>query len=204
MAILVREATEKDLRFVKKLAVEAILHGVPYGRETPNRVIQARVREQLRDLEPNEDLVILIAHEEESEKPVGYLILQLAELDTATGDLQSNVFDLAVLPSHWGTPAVRELVREAARCSARAGRAYMAGEVSAHNQRTYLQALRLGFELERFKIVMHCSEEGPIPMPSRPEEERAYQNSRGSKDSKNRRRIPSNWNQARESSPKKD
>lgn len=202
MTIAVRDATEKDLSFVKKLAVEAILHGVPYGRQTSNKVIQARVREQLRDLEPDEDLVILIAYLPDDGRPIGYLILQLAELDTATGDLQSNVFDLAVLPSYWGTPAVRELVREAARRSARAGRPYMAGEVSAHNQRTYLQALRLGFELERFKIVMHCSEDGPVPLPSRAEPERAYDLSRARGRSDNKR-LPGNWEQAREASRRK-
>lgn len=177
-AVGVRDATSSDLRFVRRLAVESILHGVPYGRKVSNAAVQARVRESVKDLEPTEDVVILVAFHQETSKPMGYLILQTDQVDTATGDRQSNIFDLAVHPRHWGTPAVRYLVREAARRTAAAGLEYMAGEVSAHNRRTYLQALRLGFETERYKIVMHCGEEGPLPLPERDPEQRTYDQSR--------------------------
>jgi hypothetical protein len=71
----------------------------------------------------------------------------------------------------------------------------MIGEVSAHNDRTYLQALRLGFELERLQIVMACSEEGPETMPGRPDEEKHYAQSR--KNKRSRYRVPLNWEQAK-------
>lgn len=197
MEIATRDATESDLRFVRRLAAESILHTIPYTRLTPNSAVQARVRENLRDLRPSEVMAILVAFRVDTAKPVGYLILQLDELDQATGDRQSYIYDLAVEPRYWGTPAVRLLVQEAARRTAQAGLSLMAGEISAHNQRTYLQALRLGFELERFKIVMGCSEQGPAPIPPRPEEQRAYQQSRDRKGSGGGLGAPGTYRQAR-------
>lgn len=181
MEIAVRDATESDLRFVRRLATESILYTIPYGRTTPNSAVQARVRENLRSLVGSDEMAVLVAYRVDNEKPIGYLILQLDEIDHSTGDRQSYIYDLAVEQRYWGTPAVRLLVHAAAKRTAQAGLQMMAGEISAHNQRTYLQALRLGFELERFAIVMHCSEEGPIPMPVRPEDQRAYKASRDKK-----------------------
>lgn len=197
MEIGVRDASEADLRFVRRLAVESILFTIPYGRTTPNSAVQARVRENLRQLAPGEDMAILVAYRQDNERPIGYLILQLDELDQGTGDRQSYIYDLAVEQRYWGTPAVRLLVHEAARRTAQAGLQMMAGEISAHNQRTYLQALRLGFELERFKIVMNCSPNGPVPMPRRPEEQRAYQASREKK-RKPGQGVPGTYREARE------
>lgn len=178
MELEVRDALESDLRFVRKLAAESVLYTIPYGRLTSNSAVQSRVRENLRDLAPSDELAILVCYRLDNQKPIGYLILQLDEQDQGTGDRQSYIFDLAVDQRYWGTPAVRLLVHAAARRTARAGLTMMAGEITAHNQRTYLQALRLGFELERFKIAMCCSEEGPAPMPSRSVEQRAYESSR--------------------------
>jgi ribosomal protein S18 acetylase RimI-like enzyme len=198
MEIGVRDASDSDLRFVRRLATEAILYTIPYGRTTPNSAVQARVRENLRDLAANDDLAVLVAYRQDNAKPIGYLILQLNELDQGTGDRQSYIFDLAVEPRYWGTPAVRLLVHEAARRTAQAGLQMMAGEITAHNERTYLQALRLGFELERFKIVMNCSESGPVPMPRRPEEQRAYQASRQKKGGRESSKVPATYRQARQ------
>lgn len=184
------------MRFVRKLAMESALHGVPYGRSISNRAIKARVRDSIAAIAPDEDTVILIACDEAGDKPLGYLILELFDIEDSTGERQSLIYDLAVHPKYWGTPAVRYLVREAARRTAQAGLQYMIGEVSAHNDRTYLQALRLGFELERFQIVMACSEEGPEPMPGRPEEEKHYAQSRKKKRSP--KRVPGTWQEAKD------
>ncbi len=196
MSIGVRDANDKDMRFVRRLAVESSLHGVPYGRSISNAAIKARVRDSISTIEPNEETVILIAFDEKTEKPMGYLILELYDIEDSTGERQSLIYDLAVHPKHWGTSAVRLLVQEAARRTAKAGLQYMIGEVSAHNDRTYLQALRLGFELERFQIVMACSEEGPEPMPGRPDSEKQYAQSRSKKRSK--KRVPGTYEDARE------
>ena len=197
MKIAIRDATRSDLRFMRRLGLDSVLHGVPYGRDVSNSAVRARMRETLANLEPDEDTAILIAYDQETEKPIGYIVLELRVPDTATGDAQSSIFDLAVHPRYWGTPAVRLLVHEAAKRTAAEGLSFMVGEVTAHNQRTYLQALRLGFELERLHIVMHCSDEGPQPMPGREESEKAYLQSRGNKSSP--AEIPRNWEQLRES-----
>lgn len=196
MTIGVRDATDRDLRFVRKLALESALHGVPYGRDISNRAVKARARESVEHLVPDEETEILVAFDEDSGKGMGYLILDLTSIEGSTGERQSLIYDLAVHPKHWGTPAVSYLVREAARRTHRAGLKYMIGEVSAHNDRTYLQALRIGFELERFQIVMACSEKGPEKMPGRPDQEKHYAQSRKKKRSK--KRVPGTWNEARE------
>jgi ribosomal protein S18 acetylase RimI-like enzyme len=201
MKVGVRDAQGSDIPFVRRLAQESILYTIPYGRTTQNSVVQARVRENLRGLEPSEDMTVLIAYRQDNERAIGYLILQLNELDDATGDRQSYIYDLAVEPRYWGTPAVRLLVREAARRTHQAGLHYMSGEISAHNQRTYLQALRLGFELERLKIVMACDESGPAPLPKRPDQQRAYDSSRRKAGRKSENRLPGSWKEARASRP---
>lgn len=201
MDISVRDATDSDLRFVRRLAQDAILHTIPYSRATPNSAVQSRARENLRDLKPDDDTLILIAYQLANDRPVGYLILELNDIDVCTGDRQSYIFDLAVDQRYWGTPAVRHLVHEASRRTAKAGLTHMSGEITAHNQRTYLQALRLGFELERFKIVMGCSEEGPAPLPSRDDSERAYQASRSERG--RNRRVATNWREVRQDRDKK-
>lgn len=201
MEIAVRDATDSDLRFVRRLAQDAILHTIPYSRATPNSAVQARARENLRDLKPDDDTLILIAYQLANDRPVGYLILELNDIDVCTGDRQSYIFDLAVDQRYWGTPAVRHLVHEASRRTAKAGLTHMSGEITAHNQRTYLQALRLGFELERFKIVMGCSEDGPAPLPSRDDSERAYQASRSERG--RNRRVATNWREVRQDRDKK-
>jgi Acetyltransferase (GNAT) family len=196
MNIGVRNATDQDMCFVHQLAMDSALHGVPYGRSITNLTVQERVRESIQRIQSDDDTVILIAYDSESEsqEPMGYLILDLCHTEGSTGEKQSLIFDLAVHPNHRGTPAVGQLVREAARRTAKAGLDYMIGEVSAHNDRAYLQALRLGFELERFQIVMACSETGPKKMPGRPEEERHYAQSRGKKIG--RYWVPGTWEQA--------
>ena len=196
MKIGIRDATDKDMRFVRRLATDSALHGVPYGRSISNAAIKARVRDSISAIEPSEETAVLIAFDQETKRPVGYLILELYDIEDSTGERQSLIYDLAVHPRHWGTPAVRYLVREAARRTAKAGLQYMIGEVSAHNDRTYIQALRLGFELERFQIVMACSEDGPEPMPGRPEEQKHYAQSRTKKGSK--KRVPGTYKEARE------
>ncbi len=196
MEIAVRDATDSDLRFVRRLAQDAILHTIPYTRTTPNSAVQARARENLRSMKPDDETTILVAYRVDTGRPLGYLILQLNDVDVSTGDRQSYIFDLAVDERYWGTPAVRHLVHEASRRTAQAGLSHMSGEITAHNQRTYLQALRLGFELERFKIVMGCSLDGPASLPTRPEAERAYQASRNEKGKA--RRVATNWRDVRQ------
>lgn len=198
MKVGVRPAKPADIPYVRRLAQQSILYTIPYGRTTANAVVQARVREALRELGSIEDVQVLIAYELDSEALIGYLILQLNEPDDTTGDRQSYIYDLAVEESYWGSPAVKLLVQEAARCTARAGLSYMAGEISAHNERTYLQALRLGFQLERMRVVMACSEEGQAPMPERAEKERTYASSRKGRPSALGDGLPKNYTQVRE------
>lgn len=197
MKVTVRLAQQADIPYVRRLAQESILYTIPYGRTTANSAVQARVREALRELGRLQEVQVLVATLAENGKLIGYLILQLDEPDDTTGDRQSYIYDLAVEKRYWGTPAVRLLVQEAARCTARAGLSYMSGEISAHNERTYLQALRLGFELERMRIVMACDENGPAPLPERPIEDRAYAASRKDRHDDPATGLPMTYGQVR-------
>ncbi len=209
MKLEVRDADERDLRFVRRTAEMLSPIGIPYGRSVPNEMVAARARRSLAELRPGPDTAILVAYLPEpgrpGGRPVGYLILDLHVQEDTTGEPQSAIYDLGVLPNYWGSNAVRELVHAACRRTAREGLQFMVGEISAHNERTYLQALRLGFELERFQIVMRCSPEGPMPMPERAQEQRAYAQSRAergrssSPDSERLARtgVPSSWGQLR-------
>ena len=165
-------------------------------RDISNQAIRARVRSSIKDIRPGEDTAVLIAFDQDTDKAIGYLILDLDAIEGSTGERQSYVHDLAVQQKHWGTRAVSLLVKAAAKRTASEGLRYMVGDVSAHNDRTYLQALRLGFELERFQIAMACSEDGPEPMPGRPDSEKHYQASRKKK--RSRKRVPGTWKEARE------
>ena len=96
MSIGIRDANERDMRFVRKLALESALYGVPYGRNISNQAIRARVRDTIKDIRPDEDTAVLIAFDEASDKAMGYLILDLSNIEGTTGERQSYIHDLAV------------------------------------------------------------------------------------------------------------
>ena len=90
--IHVRAAAAADLPFVRELAVESIVHGIPAGR----RVSPAAAREYARSSAARldewlarDDLEILIA--EMSGDAVGYLILDLADREPSTGERQAFI-----------------------------------------------------------------------------------------------------------------
>lgn len=180
--IEVREARLDDIPWVRDLAVRSVVFGVPVGRDIPNAEVQAHVRRTLADLEftfrRDPAFRILVAENPDTGERLGYLMLDLAHQEASTGEPQAMIHDLAVEPRNWGRYVVHRLVRRAAQTAHERGLRYMIGEVTADNRRTLVQALRLGFVLERHQIVMQCGPEGPLPMPGRPEAERAHDRSR--------------------------
>lgn len=181
MKFLVRHGTPEDFPWIEDLGLRSIPYGVYYGRDITNDQVVRGARRSFsrlrRRLESDPSLVTLIAQTHDGE-PVGYLLLETDEVEKSTGEPQAAILDLAVEPAFWGHRVVHVLVERATRETAERGLRYMIGEVTASNRRTYLQALRLGFEVERFQIVMHCGQQGRLPMPGRGDDEKAHLKSR--------------------------
>lgn len=157
---------------------ESSLYNIPYGRDVSHEEVRQAARRDFQAVtEGVDDLVILVAEDENFER-LGSLLLQLHCCSPVTGEPQSQVYSLVIDPKHWGGPAPRLLVKEAAKITGLAGYRYMVGQVTADNKRMKLKAERMGFEVEGYEIVMACTLEGPAPMPGRPENLRAHDLSR--------------------------
>ncbi len=159
-------ACSEDYTWLVELAVGSVLFGVPSSR--PASQVEERARINLAELEAaclDGSMLALIAWEDE--RRVGYLILQLEERDRFTGTAQSFIYDLAVERDRWGAHVVHRLVAQAARETARRGHRFMVGEVTFDNERTLVQARRLGFVVERVRLGIGCGPEGRVPLQRR-------------------------------------
>jgi ribosomal protein S18 acetylase RimI-like enzyme len=156
MNIEVSRSNESDWPWIRRLAVQSAAHTLPATRKISSSALQARVQTSLRELAKDPDCQVLVARDSLSQQRLGYLILLFNQVDDASGEPQCAIHDLVVEEKYRGTPAVRYLVQAATKNAAEHGFKYLVGEVTAHNRRAYLKALRLGFELERYRIVMAC------------------------------------------------
>lgn len=178
MEISVREATEADLEWVRERVLESSAYSIPYCRDVANSLVREAAEEDFeRILAEREHIVFLIAENQESVR-MGLLILNLNHTSDATGERQSLIEDLDVEPKFWGSPAVNRLVHRAAQVTAEHGLTYMVGHVAVGNRRTLLKARRLGFQIERYHLVMGCDPDGATVLPGRDEAEKAHDLSR--------------------------
>ena len=182
MEIFIRKADEEDFSYVRRLMIESSIYNVPVNRDIPNRAVKATVRstaDQVLDrARQSDDFVVLVAEDRDSGERMGYLLLDLNHTEPSTGERQGYIFDLGVEERFWGTQAGPMLTRKAAALSGQAGHRYVTAEITAANRRSYLKSLRMGFVVERYKIAMACTPEGPTKMPGRPAKERAHDHSR--------------------------
>jgi GNAT superfamily N-acetyltransferase len=178
MEISIRTARTMDLPWLRQLMVDSSIYNIPVGRDIPNAQVQQAV---LRDFDGivagADDLVILVAETEHAER-MGFMLLMLNQLSHATGELQGQVYSIAIEPRFWGSAAASRLVQEAARVTGDHGHRYLVGQITADNLRMKQKSLRMGFEVEGYEIVMACTLDGPAPMPGRPESQRAHDVSR--------------------------
>lgn len=177
-SITVREAGPEDMEWLRRRVLESSAFSIPVCRDVPNHLVRAAADEDFdRVLADREQMVFLLAENEEGER-MGLLILNLHHTSDATGERQSLIEDLDVEPRFWGTPAVSRLVHRAAQVTAEHGLTYMVGHIAEGNRRTLLKARRLGFEIERYHMVMGCDSQGPAPLPGRAETQKAHDESR--------------------------
>lgn len=178
MEITVRIAEESDLEWVRLRVLESSAYSIPYSRDVESRLVRLAAEEDFdRVLAERENMVFLIAENSEKER-MGVLILNLNHTSDATGERQSLIEDLDVEPRFWGSPAVNRLVHRAAQVTAENGLTYMVGHVAVGNRRTLLKAQRLGFEIERYHMVMGCEPDGPVPLPGRSDNDKTHDSSR--------------------------
>lgn len=178
--IPIRRARLGDAAFIRELSLDAVAYGIPEGRDIANEAVVAPAREGLKNLEDwivrKRDFAILVAEDEG--KPVGFLILEFHYVEESTGEIQSHIYNLSVLPSYFGRWVGHELVREAARITHQRGYRYMTSKVTASNERALLSAIKLGFQIERYQLTMACGPAGIERMPGRPMSERGHAVSR--------------------------
>lgn len=174
MVFDVREAGEADHGFVLRLVGESALFGIPYGRTISNAEIRVAAEAQVRQLLKNASVKILVACRRLSTELLGYLILDLSPEGGPGQRRQGLILDVSVLSEYRGTSVVRCLIQEARVLAKQADLSGIAGTVSSHNRRAYLRALRLGFEVESYQLVMACSADGPVTMPVRRGSEKLY------------------------------
>lgn len=181
--IAVRRARITDIPFIRRLTLETLEFGIPEERDISNKQVKINSLPFLQDLETflhrKKDVAFLVAADDEKDdQPVGFLMLEFNHVEDSTGEPQTYVANLAVDPEYWGRYVVNLLVREAAKLSGQKGYKYMSSKISASNQRTVLQALRLGFQIERYQMTLACTPEGIVKMPGRPLSEKAHALSR--------------------------
>lgn len=155
----VRLARADDMPFVRELAAQSVPFGIPAGRDATGEQVSAHVREAYVDLErtfnKNPDFVILIA--EEGGDRLGYIMLDFAQVEAATGERQCFIEDLAVRRDAWGRGTTHRLIEKSAQLTRSKGLKYLVGRVSANNRRTLdLATGDLDFTIERLQIVKRC------------------------------------------------
>lgn len=166
-AIEIRRAALADVPFIRQLALVSLVHGIPEGRDVTTETVAARASESLKNLEVlvhrRRDCAILVAVDTAREgHRAGYLILEYKHVEETTGEVQSHVYDLAVEPDYMRLHVGSRLVGEAARLTHQQGYRYMSAMITASNERALVGALTLGFEIERYRLVMPCDANGAV------------------------------------------
>lgn len=170
--IEIRRATLADAPFIRQLALASLVFGIPEDRDIAPETVAARAAESLKNLEVlvhrRRECAILVAVDTAREgHRAGYLILEYRHVEETTGEHQAHVYDLAVEPAYMRHRVGSRLVAEAARLTHQQGYRYMSAMVTASNERALRGALSLGFEVERYKLVMTCDANGAVRKPER-------------------------------------
>jgi GNAT superfamily N-acetyltransferase len=163
-AVEVRAARAGDMGVVRALAADASAWGIPPGRDATPAEVRERALAAVADLETvcleSPTLVLLVAEEQVAAEPpriLGYILLDLASVEPATGEPQCFIADLGVERAAWGRGVGHLLCEAASRLAAARGLTYLVGMVSAHNHRALDIALGdLEFHIERHQIMRRC------------------------------------------------
>lgn len=151
------DARPQDFEWILDLAVAASTSTFNGLRSTPAECAQG-IRDVYSDLRKWVDrgqYRFLVAIEESTGKPAGYLMLNLYDVDDLDRR-QTFIQDAATFPEFYGKGAQHVLYAEAGRITAELGVDFMGAEFSAANP--YFQtALRNGCILESYRVVRPCT-----------------------------------------------
>lgn len=157
MNIRIRRGRLKDLPFIRNLACSSVKYGIPHTRLISIEEVQEHTLHSLEDLEMvlySPTFAIIIAEDMEKRQLAGYLMLDLNETESSTGEKQSMIHDLAVEKEYWGKFVVDLLMAEAEEITRKKNLRYIVGEISSNNKRPLIYSTRrLGYTIERHQIV---------------------------------------------------
>jgi ribosomal protein S18 acetylase RimI-like enzyme len=160
----VRTARAGDMGVVRAWAADASAWGIPPGRDATPTEVRERTLAAVADLEKvcsqSPTVVLLVAEEQSDTGPpriLGYILLDLASVEPATGEPQCFIADLGVERGVWGRGVAHHLCEAACRLAAARGLTYLVGVISSHNRRALDIALGdLEFHIERHQIMRRC------------------------------------------------
>ena len=157
MKILIEQANDADLDFVRELAVRSVHHGIPPTRRADRHEVEEKTRTLLENLPRmirRDYFRLFIARDTDRGCSAGYLMLVLDQVEGSTGEKQALIHDLAVSEEYRGKYVVDRLMEKAEEEARKEGLSYVVGEISAGNRRPLVYATRrLGYQVERYQIV---------------------------------------------------
>lgn len=162
--VLVRAAKTEDLNWVRDLAVKAVAYGLPKHRQLDVNEVQQRAQMFLANLEEiyahSKNLAILVAEDPLDHNLLGYIMMDYQQIDTATGERQALIRDLATAQGQWGNYIAHQLVHAAIVEASLRGLKYVTGEITTDNKRPLEAAINLGFKIERVQVAIEATPEG--------------------------------------------
>lgn len=151
------DARPQDFEWILELAVAASTSTFNGLRSTPGECVQG-IREVFPELKKwveRGQYRFIVALEEGTEKPAGYLMLNLFDVDDLDRR-QTFIQDAATFPEFFGKGAQHVLYAEAVKITAELGIDFMGMEFSAANP-YYETSLRNGCILESYRVIRPCT-----------------------------------------------
>lgn len=147
-----RRVAEEDRVFLTRLTLESASFYRSANRSGVANLAWNDMANYLSlDLSPDSDLVGWVA--EDGAEKVGYVLLKRRFPVELLTQEAAYLYDVAVLPAHWGRGAGSELHEHSMNQLANLGIALVVGDISCTNERTYriaLEKLRYQLEWERW------------------------------------------------------
>lgn len=165
MQPVLRDATLRDIPYVRKLAVDAATWSIPHTRQVSPDQVRQLVASRLQKLEltlHRDNFKTLVVEDADRKETVAYIMLHMAHEEESTGESQCFIVDMAVRQDCWDHGVGWILIQGAVDAAAAHGLKYLVGRVSKANERTMAAAIeKAGFEVERYQIVKRIQDSTP-------------------------------------------
>lgn len=165
MRYTIRRAHPPDLPNIIDLAVDMVVHSVsPYRSISPENVQEFRRRDlmALNDAINQPHIGIFMAEEDGSTRFLGAVIVVCGYIESSTGESQSWIFDLSVVPDAWSQGIGEALMQCAEEFARERGFRYIGLGVTTANERAVRFYERLGYAEERKRMIKTLELESPF------------------------------------------